>query len=63
VNNVLHIHPWSSEEKLVIPASMLKSAFTAADARADNNWALHLAHANGHESVVRWLDETFNIRR
>ena len=28
VNNVLHIHPWSSEEKLVIPASMLKSAFT-----------------------------------
>lgn len=28
VNNVLHIHSWSSEEKVVIPASMLKSAFT-----------------------------------
>jgi hypothetical protein len=28
INNTVHIHPWSSEEKLVIPASMLKAAFT-----------------------------------
>ena len=28
VNNIVNIHPWSSEEKLVIPASMLKAAFT-----------------------------------
>jgi hypothetical protein len=28
VNTTVHIHPWSSEEKLVIPATMLKAAFT-----------------------------------
>jgi hypothetical protein len=28
INNTVHIHPWSSEEKLVIPASMLRAAFT-----------------------------------
>jgi hypothetical protein len=28
MNNIVNIHPWSSEEKLVIPASMLKAAFT-----------------------------------
>ena len=28
VNNTVNIHPWSSEEKLVIPTSMLRAAFT-----------------------------------